>query len=115
MALAGAKDPPGSWGEPPSFHDFSDKFRAAIEGAHTDPEIVSFKSVVCYRTGLAVSLTQDPVELQASYVRLWEKAREGDGVRIEDKVFNDWIVCTTCEIAGKYSIPSTPLLSLYSH
>src|SRR5687767_10013992 len=37
-----------------SFHDLEDAFVAELEGAAADPELVAFKSVIAYRTGLDV-------------------------------------------------------------
>ncbi|KZS87135.1 hypothetical protein SISNIDRAFT_553331 [Sistotremastrum niveocremeum HHB9708] len=88
-----------------SFEIFEKRFRQAIENAHTDPQIVAFKSIICYRTGLSVSLSQPPSELATSFASSIKQAKEEGKVRIEEKVFNDWIVCVTCQIAGKYALP----------
>ncbi|OKL60904.1 Protein fluG [Talaromyces atroroseus] len=70
--------------------DFLEEIRKCVH----DPDVVGFKSVICYRTGLNV----DPDILgkidavASSFLRIITK---GGSFRIEDKNFNDWLLLTT--------------------
>lgn len=66
-----------------------------------------WQSIACYRGGLAISPTPDPLAIA---VALSEVARRyllapHKPLRLADKALNDWIVCATCEIAGQFNKP----------
>ncbi|KAH8690533.1 extracellular developmental signal biosynthesis protein FluG [Talaromyces proteolyticus] len=69
-----------------------------------DPEVVGFKSVVCYRTGLDVAVTPAPTAPHAAdYLAAVEKSfqrivRKGAPFRIADKAFNDYVVTLTLDV-----------------
>lgn len=79
------------------FDVFSKQFRAKIEAAVKAPEVAGFKSVVCYRTGLDVSMADEEDRLVLVSSFLGTAAQHGD-YRIEDKPFNDWLVRHTLDI-----------------
>lgn len=93
---------------------FCRQFETAIVEAMADKDVVGFKSVICYRSGLDVSLdtttrledvrqglrdrvyTEEP--LRDSIQALWQKRRASTPVRIDDKILNGYLVVTVCEI-----------------
>jgi hypothetical protein len=80
---------------------FEDRIRKAIE----DPEVVGFKSVICYRTGLDIEVqsTPDPAALHglsASFNRTLSKDMP---FRIADKPFNNWLVTFTMDLLDEYA------------
>ena len=93
---------------------FSSPFDAALHQASTDPLVVGFKSIACYRTGLDVSPVQCPLEdIEESLMGAMQKF-ETTGrkkLRLEEKVFNDYLVRLTMEVAGKYGKPGESLRS----
>ena len=85
---------------------FTAAFDQAIAKAIADPEVVGFKSVVCYRTGLDVRLGRD-IDVfsdgQRSFRRHFLPECAGRNFRVEAKGMNDALVISTCKlIAGGY-------------
>ncbi|TKA80870.1 hypothetical protein B0A49_03160 [Cryomyces minteri] len=72
---------------------FKEAFLADIEAAISDPEVVGFKSVICYRTGLDIRPTNaETIEsIRASFKEWVVSCRRGE-YRLEHKGFNDALV-----------------------
>ncbi|MCL6509217.1 MAG: amidohydrolase family protein [Anaerolineae bacterium] len=81
---------------------FCDAFRAALESRGAD--VVGFKSIVAYRTGLQVN-QPDEDEARRCFAALRAQAEQGHAVRIAHKPLNDWLVWTMMEIAARDSLP----------
>jgi glutamine synthetase len=76
--------------------DFYQSFEHALDDAIADPEVCGFKSVVCYRTGLAIPPAKSgaageppPEDVILNY---FENATTNDSFRFESKPLNDWLV-----------------------
>ena len=70
-------------------------FYDAIEDAIVDPEVVGFKSVICYRSGLNISARADPDGAKTAFIRLTSEATtKGQEAlkRLADKPLNDYFV-----------------------
>jgi hypothetical protein len=85
---------------------FTAAFDQAIANAIADPEVVGFKSVVCYRTGLGVRLGRD-IDVFSDGLRSFRRHFLPECVarnfRVEAKGMNDALVISTCKlIAGGY-------------
>lgn len=105
MLASGSIDPPTS------ARHFVDRFTEAVEEAANDPEVVGFKSVACYRTGLdiATNVYQDDIERQMMIVVLrYEMTKK---LRLADKPINDTIVLTTLRIAEQCGKPGMSIQS----
>lgn len=77
------------------FNLFHESFKKMITSSVTDPNVVGYKSVICYRTGLNI---EEP-EQSALFESFSRTARQtDDSCRVEDKPFNDWLVLRTLEI-----------------
>ena len=85
-----------------SFHDLEDAFVAELEGAAADPELVAFKSVIAYRTGLDVE--NPPADYCERSFKLW---REDDFVetRQHAKPVRDRLLRRTLEVAKAHDRP----------
>jgi hypothetical protein len=89
-----------------AFGAFTAAFDRTIADAIANPEVVGFKSVVCYRTGLDVRLGRD-VDVFSDGLRSFRRHFLPDCVarkfRVEAKGMNDALVISTCKlIAGGY-------------
>jgi hypothetical protein len=99
--------------EPSSHYQASQFFNvleALLRNATLDPNVVAFKTIVCYRTGLNVTLAED-VEHRVVEQSLHEVLRQPspDGkFRLQNKPLNDWLVRTTLKIAGQRNLPGQP-------
>jgi hypothetical protein len=87
------------------FAAFENLFTAHLREEAQDPDVVAFKSAICYRTGLAV----DPAIARADAVLSLSclRALKGpnDSVRVQHKSLNDWIVVKTAQAAAQAEIP----------
>lgn len=81
---------------------FCDAFRAALE--MRGPDVVGFKSIIAYRTGLDIQPI-DPSSAERAFIELRGAAEQGAPVRIAHKALNDWLVWTALEIAARDSLP----------
>ncbi|KAI0742634.1 amidohydrolase-domain-containing protein [Daedaleopsis nitida] len=87
------------------FKAFADMFISALKEYAADPEVAGFKSIVCYRTGLDVSVTSDVSVLERATmtaILVYVAKRQ---LRLADKPLNDFIVNTTMRIAGECGKP----------
>ena len=84
------------------FQALMTKFEKEIEAAVLDPQVVGFKSVICYRTGLNVSTGPfTPVELEAPFLEaLRQHNKEGRAQfkRIDGLLLNSYLVNKTASI-----------------
>jgi hypothetical protein len=79
----------------------------------SNPHVVGFKSVICYRTGLDVSARQPSMshpDLISILASLFEQYRDEKTIRISGKVFNDFILHRALEISAKHRKPGTSWL-----
>ena len=84
-----------------SFEEFWDRFRAEIDPP--PPEVVAFKSIAAYRTGLEIQ----PVKLEVTKYKfnaIKQKTTEKPP-RLRDKSLIDFLVIQTLEIAAKHQLP----------
>ncbi|TVY21756.1 Protein fluG [Lachnellula arida] len=100
--VAGARD---------AFATFKHFFRKAIRDFISDPEVVGFKSVVCYRSGLDVSTCADS-EFMSEFVALFSglKAQGVTKFKRIDREFINWsLVNLTAELIEESSGHKKPL------
>ncbi|TFK47251.1 hypothetical protein OE88DRAFT_1666629 [Heliocybe sulcata] len=84
---------------------FSAKLTASIQASAQDPEVVGFKSVACYRTGLDVATSCTQAELEGALSSCLQRYVTTSTLRLDDKHLNDYVVRTTLEIAGRCNKP----------
>ncbi|WP_322800996.1 amidohydrolase family protein [Thermoflexus sp.] len=85
-----------------SWEAFEEAFRAALHAP--DPEVVGFKTIVAYRTGLAIE-PPDPEAARAAFQALRRQAERGERLRLAHKPLNDWVVWRTLEAAAHLRLP----------
>ncbi|MCS6963759.1 MAG: amidohydrolase family protein, partial [Thermoflexus sp.] len=76
---------------------FEEAFRAALD--HPDPEVVGFKTIVAYRTGLAIE-TPDWEAARSAFETLRQQVARKERLRLAHKPLNDWVVWQTLEAAA---------------
>jgi predicted TIM-barrel fold metal-dependent hydrolase len=86
-----------------TFDDALDAFVAAVDGAR-GAGYVGLKSIIAYRTGLAVrSTTRD--EAAAAFAPVKEQARRAGSLRLATKPLNDYLLVRALEIAERHALP----------
>lgn len=90
--------------------DFVEKFKAYLADAARDPEVVGYKSIVCYRTGLDVAVKHDSNELERILIGITLRYEMTKTLRLAEKALNDYVVCATLRVAGECGKPGTFLL-----
>ncbi|PHH71021.1 hypothetical protein CDD82_6779 [Ophiocordyceps australis] len=77
-----------------AYQDFIMCFRAALSQAMADPDVVGFKSVICYRTGLGIPKKPDQGHLKV-FERVFEQRRQAGAAsfsRLNHPGLNEHIV-----------------------
>lgn len=86
-----------------TFDQGVDAFVATVEGVRAAGH-VSLKSIIAYRTGLAIRETTR-AEAAAAYPPLKEQARREGKIRLATKPLNDYLVLLALDIAEKQRMP----------
>ena len=77
------------------------QFCIALRNAVIDPEVVGFKSVICYRTGLAIGgreIYQDLDQLNSAWAVVLQKCTHSGHTRLDDPILNPFFLHTAAEI-----------------
>jgi hypothetical protein len=77
-----------------------------IEAAR-DPNVVGFKSIICYRTGLDIEVTmKERLDSRADvFLEYIGNGKETGDWRLASKPLNDMITNIACQISGEYGVP----------
>lgn len=101
-AILGKKSQPSSTGHVDLaqeslalFKEWDADFVRAIKGACQDPNVVGFKSVICYRTGLDIPDSQYSAGLQQAMEPLCDLRTP---FRLNDEVLSPWFLLTAARI-----------------
>jgi hypothetical protein len=94
-----------TWWPTTLFKTFSEKLRERLEANAKDSNVVGFKSVVCYRTGLVVSTVPNRFVETSALVDTFKHSQSNVPLRLANKPLNDLVVRTTLEIAAEYNKP----------
>ena len=86
-----------------SFEAVLDAFSATVERARADG-FVGLKSIIAYRTGLAVQATSREAAA-AAFGPVKERARRDGRVRLAAKPLNDYLLLRALEIAERQAMP----------
>ena len=86
-----------------TFEAMLDAYSATVERARPDG-YVGLKSIIAYRTGLAVRATQRG-DAAAAFGPVKERARREGRVRLADKPLNDYMLLRALEIAQRQGMP----------
>ncbi|KAG6900209.1 hypothetical protein C0993_001474 [Termitomyces sp. T159_Od127] len=95
-----------------AFLTFTDELKkyliSQIQGGHA----VALKTVVCYRSGLAVPqkpLDSESPELLTAFADFYNKQKNLSKVRLQEKLLNDYVVHLAMDISTIYDVPSKRL------
>lgn len=88
--------------ETPTWSAFEEAFRSALR--EPGPEVVGLKTIIAYRTGLAVE-APDPEAARSAFEALRRRAERGERLRLAHKPLNDWVVWRTLEAAARLGRP----------
>jgi hypothetical protein len=86
-----------------TFEDVLAAYEAAVAGAR-DSGHVALKSIIAYRTGLAIHPTER-AEAAAVFAAVKQRARAAGSVRLADKPLNDYLVLAALAIAEEQQLP----------
>ncbi|KAF5314345.1 hypothetical protein D9619_011902 [Psilocybe cf. subviscida] len=92
-----------SSGDPIS--SFESRLGESLTRSAAHPDVVGFKSIVCYRTGLDVSLEHRYAEQLEAIVRLHDSYKITRKLRLAEKSLNDLVVRVALEVAAQAGIP----------
>ena len=76
-----------------------------LENDAVNKDVVGFKSIVCYRTGLDIALSNSIEEQGQALLQLFEEYTKTGSLRLKHKPLNDEIVRITLTIAGNHNKP----------
>jgi uncharacterized protein len=86
-----------------TFDQVIDAFVTIVEGAR-EAGHVGLKSIIAYRTGLAITETSR-AEAAGTFGKVKERARRDGTVRLADKALNDYLLLRALEVAEKQALP----------
>lgn len=84
---------------------FERQLKSKLREFGADGEVVGFKSIVGYRTGLGVELETKVECKKAALIELWHIFDGTGKVRLETKALNDEVVRTALSVAGHCGKP----------
>lgn len=89
----------------PILNNFTSAIRKTLAEHAQSPDVACFKSIVCYRTGLDVSMYSSQAGLKFSLLDVFKMLQAENKVRLAHKDLNDLVVRITLEVAGEYQKP----------
>lgn len=84
---------------------FTQMLHDGLKQCASDPEVVGFKSIACYRTGLDIDPNPDNLAMDKPLIMTLLKYEVTKTIRLADKAINDVIVNMTLQIAGECGKP----------
>ena len=89
----------------PSLKAFEAELRESLSRSGENSEIVGFKSIVCYRTGMNVSVHGNEEEKLDALKDVLEAYKQTGVIRLAHKALNDEVVRITLAVAEKCGKP----------
>lgn len=86
-------------------NSFNANFKASLTDSAKDQNVVGFKSVACYRTGLDVATSAESEAIVICLKDVSKMYQETGTIRIAHKALNDHVVRMALEISGEYQKP----------
>ncbi|KAI5994360.1 amidohydrolase 2 [Pisolithus albus] len=80
-------------------------FEERIVTCANDDDVVGFKSIACYRTGLDIAPSEADEDVEKSLLEAWTDYDATGEFRLKHKALNDYLVCIVLRIAGQYKKP----------
>ena len=76
-----------------------------LDNDAVNKDVVGFKSIVCYRTGLDVALSNPIEEQEQALLEIFDGYAKTGSLRLKHKPLNDEVVRITLTIAGNHNKP----------
>ena len=76
-----------------------------LENDAANKDVVGFKSIVCYRTGLDVALSNSVEEQEQALLEIFGQYVKTGSLRLKHKPLNDEVVRITLTVAGNHNKP----------
>lgn len=92
-----------------SFDDWAREFDNRIMAAIDDPDVVAFKSVICYRTGLDIAREDNEEAARAAFGEIMASYALLDFKRLQEKSLNDLVVHRTARLIRNLSREKKPI------
>jgi hypothetical protein len=89
----------------PLFEIFRKSLVETLENDAVNRDVVGFKSIVCYRTGLDIALSNSIQEQEQALLQLFDEYTKTGSLRLKHKPLNDEVVRITLTIAGNHNKP----------
>ena len=89
----------------PLFETFRKNLVETLENDAVNKDVVGFKSIVCYRTGLDIALSNPIEEQEQALLQLFDEYMKTGSIRLKHKPLNDEVVRITLTIAGNHNKP----------
>ncbi len=84
---------------------FTKELQNSLSVSAASEDVVAFKSIACYRTGLNIATRNSEQEISDCFVMANKKYLADGKIRLAYKALNDHIVRVALEIAGEHNIP----------
>lgn len=92
--------------------EFESQLRSKLTESMGNSDVVGLKSIVCYRSGLNISVKGSIEAKGVALKNVYETFKTSGIVRIAHKELNDEIVRIALEIAGQHGKPGEDILNL---
>lgn len=92
-----------------AFDDWIQEFDNRIMAAIDDPDVVAFKSVICYRTGLDIASVENEGAARAALGQIMADFALLDFERLQEKSLNDLVVHRTARLINNLSRHKKPI------
>ncbi|KAJ8495480.1 hypothetical protein ONZ45_g1240 [Pleurotus djamor] len=89
----------------PILDAFKTRISQRLTAYASDPNVVGFKSVVCYRTGLDVSTFSPVASMKFSLLDIFKMYKDEGRIRLAHKALNDFVVRTALEVSTMHRKP----------
>ncbi|KAF8154021.1 amidohydrolase-domain-containing protein [Crassisporium funariophilum] len=89
----------------PILEAFVSELRTSLGQSALDEDVVGFKSIVCYRTGMNVAVRSSPTEVVRAITEVFNDYSSSSELRLAHKALNDLVVQVTLDVAGIHKKP----------
>jgi hypothetical protein len=90
-----------------NIREFLQNYLRLVVDSAKDPEVVGFKSVICYRSGLDIQDTRKAKmeDMQETLIEYMQDAAEAGSWRLNSKPLNDLVANLAIQVSGDYKKP----------
>lgn len=89
----------------PVLESFTQRFTAKLQAHACEKDVVAFKSIVCYRTGLDIATWSSSAGIKFALLDIFKMLKDKGTIRLEQKPLNDLVVRIALDVAGEYDRP----------